>query len=79
MQEKESANIQSRDTGNDSQTNSITTRHGANKEFNQWWEHWMSKVPKNRLSANKTLAKDTPDDASYRSEFDEPVTRKHAA
>ena len=79
MPEKGSANIKSRDTANNPQTRSITTRYGANKEFNQWWEHWMSKVPNARLSGNKTLAKDTPDDAGYPSELDGPVTRKDAA
>jgi hypothetical protein len=77
MSEKGSPNVQPR--AGRLPTNSSTARYKGNKEFNQWWEHWMSKVPNSRLSAKSTLTKNTTGKASYPSELDETMKRKDAA
>jgi len=79
MSEKRSVNIRSRDTANPSTTNVPASGYGGNKEFNQWWEHWMSKVAHNRLSAKSTMTKIAMDEASYPSELDETIQEKDAA
>lgn len=73
MAEKESANIRSNDTANHLPANSTSSRHSANREFNQWWEHWMSKVPHNRLSAKGTRTTNAPHKFSYLSELDDTI------
>lgn len=79
MSEKRSANMQSRDTANAATTNVPASGYGGNKEFNQWWEHWMSKVPNSRLGAKSTMTKSALDEARYTSELDETIQRKNAA
>ena len=79
MSEKQSGNVRSRDTANHPSTNSPTSWYGGNKEFNQWWEHWMSKVPNSRFSAKSTLTKSALDKASYQSDLDEDMIEKDAA
>jgi hypothetical protein len=79
MSEKGSGNVRSRDTSNHLPTNLSTSRSGGNKEFNQWWEHWMSKVPRSRLSARSMPAKNLQSKAGYPSERDEAAKEKNAA
>ena len=67
MSEKGSANVKTRDTESHPPTNSSTYGYGGNKEFDQWWEHWMSKVP----SGRSTLTK--PDRARRASQLEEPM------
>jgi hypothetical protein len=77
MSEKKS--FRSNDTANPRSTNRTSSGHNANKEFNQWWEHWMSKVPHNRLSAKNTVTKNAPNKFEYLSELDETIKEKDAA
>jgi len=79
MSEKRIANVQSDDTVDPSPTDSPISSYSAKREFNQWWEHWMSKVPHNRMSAKATLTKNVPDEFSPLSELDETITEKEAA
>ena len=79
MSEKRNVNIRSRDTAKHSPANAPASGSGGNKEFNQWWEHWMSKVPNSRLSAKSALTKSALDEASYQSELDETMQQKDAA
>ena len=79
MSGKRSTNIQPSDTANHLRTSSPTSSYAGNKEFNQWWEHWMSKVSNSRLNAKSTLTKSALDEASYPSEIDEAMQEKDAA
>jgi flagellar hook-basal body complex protein FliE len=79
MSEKRSVNIRSRDTANPAKTNVPASGYAGNKEFNQWWEHWMSKVPNSRLSAKGTLTTSALDEASYLSELTDAMQEKDAA
>ena len=79
MSEKIRTNIQPSDTANHLRTNSPTSSYAGNKEFNQWWEHWMSKVSNSPLRTESTLTKSALDEASYPSEIDEAMQEKDAA
>ena len=79
MSGKRSTNIRPGDTANHLRTNSPTSSSAGNKEFNQWWEHWMSKVSNGPLRAKSTLTKSALDEASYPSEIDEAMQEKDAA
>ena len=79
MSEKRTANIRSRNTASPHTTNVSTSGYAGNKEFNQWWEHWMSKVPNSRLRAKSTMTNSALDEASYLSELDDAMREKDAA
>ena len=79
MSGKRSTNMQPSDTANHLRTNSPTSSYAGNKEFNQWWEHWMSKVSNSRLNAKSALPKSALDEATYRSELDQTMRQKDAA
>ncbi len=79
MSGKRSTNIRPGDTANHLRTNSPTSSSAGNKEFNQWWEHWMSKVSNSRLNAKSALPKSALDEATYRSELDQTMRQKDAA
>jgi len=73
MADKRSANICSNDTADHLPANSTSPRYSANREFNQWWEHWMSKVAHNRLTAKGTRMTNAPHKHSYLSELDDTI------
>jgi hypothetical protein len=75
MSQKGSTNAQA-NTASHPPTNSPTSKYAGNKEFNQWWEHWMSKIPNSPLSAGMVR---TPNNASYPTELDETMRKKDAA
>jgi hypothetical protein len=78
MSEKRSANMRSRNTANSRTTNVPTSGYGGNKEFNQWWEHWMSKVSNSRFTKS-TPTTSALEEVSYLSELDEAMQEKDAA
>ena len=73
MAEKRSANIRSNDPADCFPANSTIPRYSANKDFNQWWEHWMSKIPHNRLSGKGTRTTNTADKFSNLSELEDTI------
>ena len=77
MQKKGSANVQPNRTANHVRTDSPIVTYGANREFNRWWEHWMSKVPHTRLHA-QSPPKSGMTPASHSHEVDE-IDEKNAA
>ena len=77
MSEKGSADVHAIDTETHPPTNSSSYGYGGNKEFNQWWDHWMSKVANCRSSAKSKLTK--PDKARFESELDKAMQQKDAA
>ncbi len=79
MSGKRSANVHSNDAADSPPTNSPKFGYSANREFNQWWEHWMSKIPHNRLRAKGTLTKNAPDKFRYPSGLDDSIREKDAA
>jgi hypothetical protein len=77
MSEKSNTKVQLKHTTNHLPANSPGLRYGGNKEFNQWWEHWMSKVRNSRLPAKSTLM--TPNETTYPIELAENMQEKDAA
>ena len=78
MSEKRSANVQPKDAAN--HANSSTSRYEGNREFNRWWQYWMSKVPQSRLNTQSkptTIALNKA--ATYSNELDDTIDEKDAA
>jgi hypothetical protein len=76
MSEKGSANVQPRNAA--SHTNLSTPRYGGNKEFNRWWDYWMSKVPDSRVSA-QSKQRIAVNKTTYSNELDDAIDEKDAA
>jgi hypothetical protein len=77
MSDKRDTKAEPRHTANYLSANSPGLKYGGNKEFNQWWEHWMSKVRDSRSPAKGTLM--ISNRTTYPIESDETMQEKDAA
>lgn len=79
MSEKQGGNVWPETTCSRSLTNSSTSWYEENKVFNQWWEHWMSKVNNRPLSAKGKTATNAGSRFSYSPKPDDVTKEKKAA